>query len=189
MWYYALDSITAMISFVSIAFSMLSDVLPPRHRAASFGMYYGAFLGGISIGPFFAVLLNHLHVCILSFVVRSAALVFAVVCLPETLPPEVAAANKDKADRSEDGVRTVAKIILRPIKELSILGRNKTLILITIGAFWSKLVFSADVSLFFYYVENVLDVRDTDVACMLFVTGIVGVLVQVSAHELHDWFP
>lgn len=179
IWYYFWDSITATISFFSIAFSMLSDIMPTRHRAASFGLYTGAFFGGISIGPFFAVFMDHFQVSVFSFLVRAAAFLFAWVALPETLPPEVAAQNKEKVESLEEqGTHGAVKIMMRPFKEMLILSRSKTLILVAVGAFLSKLVFSADVSLFFYYVESNLGVQDKDVAGMLFVTGVVGLLVQ-----------
>jgi Na+/melibiose symporter-like transporter len=174
-WYFVVDSFTGMLSFFSIAYSMLSDSMPPRHRAASFGLFFGAFFSGIAVGPLLAVMLDHVQVAFVSFLVRVVALVFCLVALPETLRPEIAAGNIEK--------RRVAPIqattMLRPLYEMSILCRNKTLVLLTIGTFLSKLVFSADVTLFFYYVENNLGVRDKDVAGMLFLTGCVGMLVQV----------
>jgi DHA1 family tetracycline resistance protein-like MFS transporter len=179
-----------MVSFFSIAYSQLSDTMPAKHRAASFGLYFGAFFGGIGLAPFFAVFFHtHLQVTIFSFVVRVAALLFAIVALPETLPPDVAARNEEQ--NHNDSVCSTAvvssrtwdyfgviSVMLRPIKEMWILGRNETLVLLTVGAFLSKLVLSADITLFFYYVETELGVRDSDVAGMMLLTGILGVLVQ-----------
>jgi DHA1 family tetracycline resistance protein-like MFS transporter len=189
-WYFVVDSITSMVSFFSIAYSQLSDTMPAKHRAASFGMYFGAFFGGIGLAPFFAVFFDsHLQVTMFSVLVRVVALLFAIVALPETLPPHVAARNKEQ--RYNESVRGstavssrtwdyfgVVSIMLRPIREMWILGRNETLVLLTVGAFLSKLVLSADITLFFYYVETELGVRDSDVAGMMLVTGILGVLVQ-----------
>lgn len=175
-WYFVVDSFTGTLSFFSIAYSMLSDSMPPRHRAASFGMFFGAFFSGIAIGPLLAVILDHIQVAFVSFLVRVVALVFCVVALPETLRPEIAAGNIEKQRVAP--IQAVCTV-LRPLYEMSILCRNKTLVLLTIGTFLSKLVFSADVTLFFYYVENNLGVRDHDVAGMLFLTGCVGMLVQV----------
>ena len=178
-WYFVLDSFTGIISFFSIAYSMLSDIMPARHRAASFGMFFGAFFIGIALGPFVAVFLDHVQVALVSFLVRVAALVFCIVALPETLKLDVAAKNKEKRFQE----RTRECTILRPLYEMYILGRNETLILLTIGTFLSKLVFSADVTLFFYYAENDLGVRDKDIAGMLLMTGVFGVLVQVKSRE------
>ena len=142
-------------------------------------MFFGAFFIGIALGPSVAVFLDHVQVALVSFLVRVAALVFCIVALPETLKLDVAARNKEK--RLQE--RTRECTILRPLYEMYILGRNETLILLTIGTFLSKLVFSADVTLFFYYAENDLGVRDKDIAGMLLMTGVFGVLVQVKSRE------
>lgn len=172
---------------MSVAFSALSDTLPARHRAASFGLFMGAFYAGISIGPFITALIeNHLYATIFSFAIRFSGVLFAIFVLPETLPEEVAKHNKEKVDNNaaEDS-NLVIGTILRPFKEMRILFRNRSLILITIGCFLGKFVFSADVSLFFYYVENILGVRDRDVAGLMLASGISGILVQVISIICH----
>lgn len=127
-----------------------------------------------------AFIKNHLYATIFSAVVRLSGLLFAIVMLPETLPDEVAKHNKEtiETNTSSGEANLVLDTALRPLKEILILGRNRTLILITIAAFLSKFVFSADISLFFFYVENVLGVRDKDVAGLVFTSGIAGILVQ-----------
>jgi len=180
-WYFAFDTCTTMVSFSSVAFSSLSDILPERHRAASFGLFMGAFFAGFSIGPLITALIkNHLYATVFSFVARFSGLLFAILMLPETLPEEVAKHNKENSESTTSHSNPVLNTVLRPLKEMVILGRNRTLILITIGCFLSKFVFSADISLFYFYVENVLGVRDKDVAGLVFTSGIAGILVQVK---------
>jgi DHA1 family tetracycline resistance protein-like MFS transporter len=71
-------------------------------------------------------------------------------------------------------------LALRPFREMSILLRSTDLVLLSIGAFVSKMVLSGDIILFFFYVENTLGVTDRDVAGMMFVTGMLGVLIQAG---------
>lgn len=181
-WYFVIDGATSMVSFMSIAFAQISDIMPTRYRAASFGVFFGAFFAGIALGPRAAVLMGHLQVSLFSVFVRLLALLFALVALPETLPDSVKAQNMEKlreTSSTSQGCSGLLKLMVRPIRELDILVRNRTLILVTFGTLLTKVVFSADVTLFFYYAENDLGLRDTDVATMFTSMGIVGVLIQV----------
>jgi hypothetical protein len=76
--------------------------------------------------------------------------------------------------------RNVVRLLLRPFHEMRILGRNRITISVAFGAFMSKMVFSGDSTLFFYYVENHLGASMSDVAIMMLVTGVLGVLVQAG---------
>lgn len=190
-WYFVVDGATAMVSFMSISFAQISDIMPPRYRSASFGVFFGAFYAGIAIGPRAAVLLGHLQVSLFSVVVRVLALIFALVALPETLPDSVAARNKEKrreATPTSRGCSRIVKLMFRPLRELDILVRNETLILVTFATFLVKVVFSADVTLFFFYAENDLGLGDDDVATMLAAMGVVGVLIQVRPTLLSQGF-
>lgn len=181
-WYFVVDGATAMVSFMSISFAQISDIMPPRYRSASFGVFLGAFYAGIAIGSRAAVILGHLQVSLFSVVVRLLALLLALVALPETLPDSVAARNKEKARESpptSQGCNGLLKMMVRPLRELDILVRNETLILVTFATFLVKVVFSVDVTLFFFYAENDLGLGDDDVATMLAAMGVVGVLIQV----------
>ena len=167
-----------MVSFSSSSFSMLSDILPRRHRVAAFGMYMASLYGGISVGGIIPALTkNDLQATIVSILVRFSSLIFAVVALPETLPPEVADENKNKAKKYKT---TLSSTMLRPLKDMLILGRTKNLLLISLGCCLSRIPFSADVTLFYYYMENVLGIGEKDVALMMLVTGITGAFGQVS---------
>mmetsp|Transcript_20813 Transcript_20813/g.31340 ORF Transcript_20813/g.31340 Transcript_20813/m.31340 type:complete len:229 (+) Transcript_20813:913-1599(+) len=50
--------------------------------------------------------------------------------------------------------------------------------LLTIGSFFSSMVFSADVNLIIFYIEAHLNFRDKDFARLFFVSGGVGIVMQ-----------
>eukprot|EP00977_Amphora_coffeiformis_P011735 scaffold2850_cov175-Amphora_coffeaeformis.AAC.1 len=158
-------------------------------------------MGGIAIAPFLAAVMSHIHIAIFSCVVRLSALLLAILFLPDTLPMggKLQAIEEEEqglngndtlqstgttstttisATKTEGTAHILFQAMLRPFREIAILGRSTPLMLLATGAFLSKMVFSADVTLFFFYAERNLGVTDTDVAGMMFVTGVMGVLVQ-----------
>ncbi len=207
-WFFAIEALSGIINWFSLAFTQLSDSTPARHRAAAYGLYMGAFMGGIAVAPFLATLMSHIQIAMLSCVIRSSALGIAIVFLPETLPARAAVipeggivdggdGDDDEAtgglsNRQPEGQAVVGqrghgngcanwlRVLLRPFYEMSILRRNRTVLAVAFGAFMSKLAFSGDVTLFFFYVENNLGATVADVAGMMFVTGTLGVLVQAG---------
>ena len=181
-WYFVAESLSSIINILSIGFIQLTDVVEPHHRAAAYGLFYGAFMGGIAVAPFFAAVMSHVHIAIFSCAVRLSALLIAILFLPDTLPMEMRSYTEQEESQSNrhpiPGVGGVVHAMMRPFREMAILRSSTTLLLLTTGAFVSKMAFSADVTLFFFYAENNLGVTDTDVANMMFVTGLLGALVQ-----------
>ena len=57
--YYASQSISGAISWMAVALSALSDVMPPMWRAPSFGLVLAGFSMGFALSPILAVLLSH----------------------------------------------------------------------------------------------------------------------------------
>ncbi|CAB9498150.1 solute carrier family 46 [Seminavis robusta] len=186
IWYYILDCFAGIISWFSIGFTQLSDIMPQRHRAAAFGLYFGSFMAGIAIAPFLATLMTHVQIAVFSSLVRIVALLIAILFLPETLPVENRrrsshlAVHDDYVAAHPNSKKSWWKLLLSPIVKMSILQRSSSLLLVAFGAFTSKMVFSADVTLFFYYIEANLGATEQDVAGMMFTTGVVGVLVQAG---------
>jgi MFS transporter, DHA1 family, tetracycline resistance protein len=183
-----LESFAGVISYFSIAFTQLSDIMPPKHRAASYGLYHGSFMAGIAIAPFFATLMGHVQIAIFSSAVRMVALIMAIFFMPETLPTEsrlaavaaVQAAYNDQRGKGTSGTCKIFTALLQPLLKMTILLRSSSLILVSFGAFAGKMVFSADLTLFFYYIESNLGVMDKDVAGMMFTAGVCGVLLQAG---------
>lgn len=173
-WFYAATSAVGVVNYVSISFSALSDVVPERYRAPGFGVFMGTFYLSFSFSPSIALFVDHWQLSIFSLFVVILGFVYTVCFLPETLSRQVAYHNQ--SIRSDED--SIIGVIIRPIKELSILNRNAALRIVAVGSFLSGVVFSSDATLFLYYVEDQLNVRDADLASMFWVMGIVGVLIQ-----------
>ena len=50
-WFYASNSIVGVVNYVSICFTVLSDVIPKRYRTPGFGLFMGTFYLGFSLSP------------------------------------------------------------------------------------------------------------------------------------------
>lgn len=192
-WYYIAGALSGLVNWIAVALSALSDVMPPKWRAASFGMLLAGFSLGFALAPTMALFMNHFHVSLLSLTTISIGFVVIAVFFPETLPPETAAeASRCRALEFQtipSGWRRVLYLILRPVRELSILNRNNLFRLLSSLAFFSGMVSSGDQTLLIYFVEERLAFNDRDVATMFMLMGILGILVQgVLLKPINDCF-
>lgn len=181
LWYFGWECVARVITPFPIAFTQLSDVLPPQHRAPAFGLFFGSVLAGVALSGFLATLLSHTGIAVFSSGVRLLALATAVLILPETLSLEsrLRAAETLKLEDSS-GNTALLDTLLQPLRKLAILQRSSSLVLVAIGAFTSKMVLSADTTLFFYFVENNLGASEKDAAVMMLMAGVMGFLVQAG---------
>lgn len=69
-------------------------------------------------------------------------------------------------------------LVLRPFRGMSILNRTPVMRLVAVGSFLSAAVFATDRTLVVFYIEEHLDVRESDIAKMFFLLGLLGVLAQ-----------
>ena len=182
-WLYAASAMTGLVNWIAVTLSALSDVMPPKWRSASFGMLLAGFSLGFALSPILALQLDHFHVSLLSLSMISIGFITTAFFFPETLPPE----TKAEAVRFRAAELLAAPtgwchramwILLRPVREISILNRSKIFRLLSALAFFSGMVSSADQTLLIYYLEERLAFNDHDVAIMFMLTGILGILVQ-----------
>jgi DHA1 family tetracycline resistance protein-like MFS transporter len=89
-WFYAADSTTGLVNFMSLIFASMSDCMPEEFRAASFAAIMAGFYCGYAVGPSLSLLMSHEAASWLSCVLCVAAFLFAVAFFPETLPERVA---------------------------------------------------------------------------------------------------
>lgn len=181
-WYYASGSINGVVNWIALALSALSDVMPPKWRAPSFGLLLAGFSLGFALAPILAIVFNHFQVSIFSFSLMVLGFVLTVLFFPETLSPEAAAeAAQTRAAQYTQHSTLIGKILwsaARPLRELCILNRNQLFRLLSLLAFFSGMVTSADHTLLIYYVEERLAFNDHDVALMFMIVGILGIVVQ-----------
>lgn len=84
-WYYIATALSGMVSWISIALSSLSDVVPKHWRAPVFGLLLSAFSLGFAFSPLLALKMTHFTVSMVSFLLLLFGLVYSIVSLPETL--------------------------------------------------------------------------------------------------------
>jgi MFS family permease len=180
-WYYCAGALSGLVSWITVALSALSDVLPDRWRAPGFGMLLAGFSLGFAIAPQFAPLLGHFFTSILALAFVWGGLLLLIVWFPETLPKETAERARCTRHSLTEGLSPGAKALLnvkRPLWELSILFRSRIFGLLSALAFFSGLAASGDQTLLIYYIEERLSFDDKDIAALFLVVGFLGIFVQ-----------
>jgi DHA1 family tetracycline resistance protein-like MFS transporter len=194
VWFYVSDSVSGAINIMSLMFAALSDVIPERFRAASFGLLMAGFYGGFCIAPSIPLFLSHFYTTVAGLLLSIMALVIAVFFLPETLATATITTtittnddsteddNTDSTDNTNvDNVnRNVAwgSLMLQPLRDISILNRHWTIRLVALGSFVAAMVYASDATFFIYYVEEQLNAREEDISTLLLAMGIAGVILQ-----------
>lgn len=184
VYYYLASCLIGIISYSSISFAIISDSVPEEFRTASFGIIMAGFYSGFCLSPLLALVLTHMHVSILSFTLTFAALVYASIYFPETLPTAVREANHQLLTNQENEAivasfpAQIGALLTRPFREMSILNRDMAIRLVAIGSFFSSMVYSTDANLVIFYIEEYLDVREDDIAYQFLLMGVVGVVMQ-----------
>ena len=156
--YYASHSISGIVSWMAVALSSLSDVIPSNFRAPAFGLVIAGFSMGFALSPILAIFMSHFTVSVFALGILVGAFVYALFFLPETLSPELAAQARLNRLVERPHMHSQADLwkynLMRPLKELLILNRNKLFRLLSALAFFSGCISTADHTLFLYYVEE-----------------------------------
>ena len=180
--FYASHAFSGIVSWMAVALSSLSDVIPSEWRAPSFGMVLAGFSLGFALSPILAVFMSHLMVSIFALSILVGGFIFACLYMPETLSPESAAQARVKRLSERAPMNNRADIwkynLMRPAKELMILNRNRLFRLLSALAFFSGCISTADHTLFLYYVEENFGFNDSDIATLFLIIGVMGIVVQ-----------
>lgn len=181
--YYASQAASGLVSWIAIALSALSDVMPPIWRAPSFGLVLAGFSMGFALSPFLAVFLGHLGVSIFALGILIFGFILAST-MPETLSSEASEMAKLKRLAECPVLTTRIEVwrynISRPGRDLLILNRNKLFRLLSALAFFSGCVSAGDHTLFLYYVEENFGFNDKDIAMLFLLIGVMGIVVQAA---------
>jgi DHA1 family tetracycline resistance protein-like MFS transporter len=188
-WFYVSNSLLGAINYMSITFAALSDVVPDNYRAPAYGFLLAGFYAGFALSPSLPLCLTAEHVAALSFGLILATLLIATIVLPETLPDQIRQENMAAREQSRQETASVSSssssfaawtwaAVTRPVREVAILNRDWLIRLVAAGSFFSSAVFASDATLVLYYIEDQLNVRETDLARMFFLMGIFGVVLQ-----------
>lgn len=182
-YYYVATAMGGFLSWISIALSSLSDVMPKEWRSTMFGLLLSGFSLGFAFSPILAIFCTHFVVSVLSLCILIFSVLFSIFFLPETLPPQQAMEarmqrNEYRMREDESIIKCLPRMLLRPFKELSILNRNSFFRLLSALAFFSGMSTSADQTLLLYYAEDRLEFNDHDVATLFGLIGVIGMFVQ-----------
>jgi DHA1 family tetracycline resistance protein-like MFS transporter len=184
VFYYCCKTMNGLVHWMVITLSAVADVLPKRQRAAGIGLLMAGFWLGLCIAPILAVFLSQRKVVALSCMLQCSGLVCAFL-VPETLPPEIALAAREKCSNNQEhatkkhkGPFVLLPLIMRPMQGLSIINRNSFLRLLSALAFFSGMATNGDQTLLLYYVDSVLSFDPTDVAIMFLLVGGSTVFAQ-----------
>jgi MFS family permease len=156
-WYYSAGALTGLVNWVAVALSSLSDVMPPKWRAPSFGMLLAGFSLGFALAPQLALLFGHWFVSLLALANVWVGLLVIVFFFPETVSPETAVRASVVREEMSQGLKGAQRILwnlYRPMWELSILNRSRLFRLLSLLAFFSGVVSSGDSTLLIYYIEE-----------------------------------
>jgi DHA1 family tetracycline resistance protein-like MFS transporter len=180
--YYASHAASGLVSWLAVALSALSDVMPPMWRAPSFGLVLAGFSLGFAFSPILAVFLGHLGVSVFALGILVFGFILACATMPETLSSEASAMAKAKRLAERPAFMTQTEVwrynLSRPVRDLLILNRNKLFRLLSALAFFSGCVSAGDHTLFLYYVEENFGFNDKDVAMLFLLIGVMGIVVQ-----------
>ena len=159
-WYYVTGSLGSCMSWMTLALSSISDVIPKRWRAPCFGVLLSGFSLGFALSPLLSLYLSHFGVSLFSFLSLVCTLVYAFYFLPETLPEETAEqARAIRRERIEEmsnrsKIYILGQNLIRPFQELCILNRNNLFRLLSALAFFSGMSVSSQ-KLFSYINMNI----------------------------------
>lgn len=198
--FYGLRACHGLVSWNVIAMASAADAVPPDLRAPGtsvnmlpkkvirsltyplptvVGLVLSGFLGGLCIGPIFAVVIGRSNAVAFASVLAVSAIVVALF-VPETLKPEIAAEARRQKEASRSGDRsTMGSIryhLLSPFKGLSILTRNSLFRILSVLAFFTGMVGAGDKILLLYYVDSELAFTERDTALMFLLYG-MGVVI------------
>ena len=195
VWYYSVQSVQGIISFVAICISSISDVLPKEYRGPGVGLIMGGFLFGISISPLLTVIVNNdTHILLFSFVMVVTAVIVTICFYTETLPQHVQqealllrrSQRQEEEEEAEEPSNVVERVLKkayaiasRPIYEMSILNRDTLFRLLSCLAFCSGIVTSGDQTLLLYYIQEQLNFTSNDIAYYFSIVGILGLSSQI----------
>ena len=203
-WYYTANAITGIITNNALFFASLSDNCPVSFRAGRFAMIMAGFYTGFTFAPSLSLWLSHLSASWLSLGFSIMALLVTMIFFPETLITsssaptsmitEAAEEEEEEEDEAEtdepsenfvcksirecNSLRAIGAVIVRPLREMTILNQGGAMRLIALGSFLSAAVYATDSSLVIFYIEEHLNVNEDDLAHMFFIMGILGVILQ-----------
>ena len=180
--YYTASALTGLVNFPSMAFASLSDVIPDRFRARSYGVLLVGFFGGYSLAPSIALIVpNPVTLASVSLALILCGFLVALLFLPETLVVtslSESPSQQSSSTTTRTALQSLADWTTLPFREIHILFENRSICLLSLANVLSAMVFASDVTLVIYYIQEKFQVSPSDMAGMFFALGIAGMIVQ-----------
>jgi MFS family permease len=85
-WYYGACALIGFVSYLSMVFASLSDVIPEHYRASAYAIILAGFYGGYAVAPSLALIMNHFQVSVVASGLMIASFIGTYWFVPETLP-------------------------------------------------------------------------------------------------------
>ncbi|EIE23230.1 MFS general substrate transporter [Coccomyxa subellipsoidea C-169] len=180
-WYFPASALVGAFSCISICLAYVADVMPARHRGATFGFIMASFSFGVVIGPMAGAVLSPLAAS--WFAVGGAAFncVYTVLLLPESLSAEAR-----KLARRRQG-REASRPLTGLCSGLRMLGRSPLFLKLTACVMLTGIVMEGMYELLGQYFQLKLAYTAADQSLMLVVAGAAGLVVNtvVLRYLLH----
>ncbi|KAK9805583.1 hypothetical protein WJX72_006405 [[Myrmecia] bisecta] len=171
LWYFPAQALNGAFSSLTIALSFVSDLMQPRHRAATFGLILASFSVGVLIGPGLGGFLPPVWAAWGAIGGIGFAITYTAVVLPESLSASAKCAARARQDA---GVRGLAG----RWAAMRILGRSSLFIKLTICVMLSGVVAEGLSDLLIQFFQIKLGFTTQDQAMVFIVYGGCGLLVN-----------
>lgn len=175
--FFVAQALMGFSSWFVISFATITDLVPPTLRAASLSIVQvSCFLGSPSV-PLMAAMFGHFWAAFISFLFVFLGLLFSIFFYPETRQ------TNNSSTATSDAENTILRMILKPIRELSILNSNCFFRILGVVGFLSGTIVQADRTLLLFYVQGQLEFTDNDVAILIIVHSVVGLCIMTFLLE------
>lgn len=177
-WYFVANSSPGLLSWYGICYAIMSDVVPPGLRAPALSLIQIFAFSATSFVPLLAVIFGHTGAALISSAFCGLGLLYGAIFLPETLKLE----NKKEAIRKRNeelkNVSTLLSLICRPVREMSLLNRNRFFRLIPFVVILNGMVVAGDKIILLFYVQGQLGFSDFQISVLVLIHSFVALCVQ-----------
>lgn len=167
-WIYVVQACTGSVSAIAPSLSYIADMVPPMHRAASFGLIMATFSVSILIGPFFGAMMKPEIVPWATLLSIGCAVCCTLLFVPESLTAEASerARNETLQGREASVLLTPKDAVAAAWRGFSILKRSNLFIRLTIILMLGSIVSEGLQDILIQYLQIKIGFKAVDVVCI-----------------------
>lgn len=154
--YFLLSLIDSGFGTAGVMSAAVTDLVPRDHRAAAFGLLGASFAVGYCASAFVASFFSRVHMLQMAVVLFVARVLWAIVVVRESHPPEVQS-------------RKTHAVVKSPLASMSILFRNQTL---------TSFVSTGVSQILTYYLNTVVGFNAKDFGILMLLGGVAALIAQ-----------